>query len=464
MAGTDRWRNIAVILFVASLCSFAEAAEVRLKLPKKAKPTPVQELNLAGVKALNHNDIATARRDFYRAYLLDPDDPFTLNNLGYIAELDGEVSRAQKFYDLAAATGSSAVVKLSSNPEVEGKEVSKIAGGTVSSSLRVNRDNVAAMGLIMKNRAPEAELLLRKDLVIDPRNPFTLNNLGYVLEKEGELEQAARLYQQASASGSNEKVIVALNRSWHGRSISEVAGKNATAARSQLDSEGTEERVARLNLRGVSALNRNQPAQARSYFQEAARLDPGNAFSLNNMGYLAETEGDQETADFYYQKARTAYRNTARVALATHKSMQGMQLASVASENQQSVESAEERQLAALRAQGVPPLPLRTRDQAFVREPAARPRPAPEIPVRIVAEDNPPAERPQSMAAPAGQRAATPAQPKPATVGSAAAARAPSAAASRPAGTEAVRTTQPTSDDQQPLLPVIPDEAPAPRR
>ena len=90
---------LAILLAVAS----AHAADINIKIPKRTKPTPVQSLNQQGVKALGKNDISAAKRAFYHAYLLDPDDPFTLNNLGYVAELDGEIDKAQKFYDLAAA-------------------------------------------------------------------------------------------------------------------------------------------------------------------------------------------------------------------------------------------------------------------------------------------------------------------------------------------------------------------------
>src|SRR5581483_7611810 len=49
-------------------------------------------------------------------------------------------------------------------------------------------------------------------------------------------------------------------------------------------------RVARLNLQGVSAMNRNEPKLARRYFEQAYKLDPEHAFTLNNMGYLGEQE------------------------------------------------------------------------------------------------------------------------------------------------------------------------------
>ena len=56
------------------------------------------------------------------------------------------------------------------------------------------------------------------------------------------------------------------------------------------------EQVAELNLRGVSAINRNDLHTADADFRKAYALDPSNAFTLNNVGYVAELEGDQETA------------------------------------------------------------------------------------------------------------------------------------------------------------------------
>jgi Flp pilus assembly protein TadD len=464
---------LAGLLVMLLAVSAAQGAELRVTIPKRSKPTPVQQLNQEGVKALENKDIAHAKRAFYRAYLLDPDDPFTLNNLGYVAELDGELDKAQKFYDLSAASGSNAAIAFSSNPQLEGKKVSQVAGSALSASMQVNRLNIDAMGLLAKERAPEAEVELRKALALDPRNPFTMNNLGYALEKEGELEQAVNCYTMAAASRSDEKVVVAFNRSWRGRPITEIANTNAKAARRELSAEGsTEAKVTRLNLRGVSALNRNQPVLAREYFRQAYKLDPDNAFSLNNMGYMAEVDGDRETADEYYAKARGAERNSSRVTLATRKNIEGLKLAWVADENRESVEAAQEKQLAVLRAQGFPPLPLRTRDKSIVSEPATPPVPEPETPVRIVAEDNPPPE-PPAMAAPARRSGAV--QPN-ATLNAVPARTAtpdvqfapsrvqpePQAVAPAPAPAP-VPTMQTAPEDETPLLPVIPDEYPSRR-
>ncbi len=68
--------------------------------------------------------------------------------------------------------------------------------------------------------------------------------------------------------------------------------------------------MARLNTQGIAAINRNDYKQARQDFQQAYRLDPKNAFAFGNMGYLAELDGDRETADYYYGKASKALQST----------------------------------------------------------------------------------------------------------------------------------------------------------
>src|SRR5262249_14011417 len=102
--------------------------------------------------------------------------------------------------------------------------------------------------------------------------------------------------------------------SWRGRPISEIASDNAKKAQRALaEDTSVEARLTRFNLRGVSALNRNDRKAAREYFQQAYKLNPRNSFTLNNMGYLAELDGDRETANSYYMQARNAENNGAIV-------------------------------------------------------------------------------------------------------------------------------------------------------
>jgi Flp pilus assembly protein TadD len=362
-----RWILIGSLALAVSAPLFAQ--DVRIKLPKRSKPTPVQALNQDGVKAIEKHNYERAKKLFYKAYLLDPNDPFTLNNLGYIAELDGDLDRAQRFYSLAAEQPSEAVIERSSNPDLKGKEVADVAGNAVDRQMEINRHNVYAMGLLIKDRAPEADLVLQKALALDPQNPFTLNNLGFAKEKEGELEQAMKYYSQASATGSNDPVIVTINKDWRGKPIREIAENNAKAVRKELTKgETADTRVARLNLRGVSAINRNDRKLARQYFEQAYKLDPNNAFTLNNMGYAAEMDNDRETAEYFYGKAREGNRSDSKVALATRKDMEGQRMGAVAAVNDQTISDAQQRDLEARRRQGGT-VALLKRDNSKVVEP-----------------------------------------------------------------------------------------------
>lgn len=330
--------TISTLLLVALL--HAEEKTLRISIPKRSKPTPVQALNRDGVKAVEKRDYAKAKKLFYKAYLLDPDDPFTLNNLGYIAELEGDVDRAQRFYQLSQDQKSQATVDRASNDDIKGKTVAEVAGHAQTGNVQSNVLNVQAISLLNKDRVSEADAILQKALRIDPRNPFTLNNMGYTKEKEGELEAAINYYRAAADVNSDEPVIVTVNKSWRGRPISKVAANNAKKVQSALAKEdSTDQRVARLNQQGVSALNRNDRVQALKYFTQAYKLKPEDAFALNNMGYVAELNGDRESANFYYGKAREADNHERHVTLATRAEDEGKKLEEVANNNDNKTEA-----------------------------------------------------------------------------------------------------------------------------
>lgn len=376
-------RRLVLVPLLLSALTFAAGADdhdVRISIPKRTKPTPVQKLNQDGVKEVQKHDYKRAKMLFYKAYLIDPNDPFTLNNLGYIAELEGQADRAQRYYDLAQAQGSDAVVYKSTERAAIGKPVDQIAGMAADSKMQVNRINVYAIGLLQKDQAPEADLALQKALQLDPANPFTLNNLGYAREKEGELEDAYKYYSQAASQHSDTPIVVTINKNWRGKGISQIAEGNANKVRSLMDHEQSiPAQVARLNTRGVAAINRNDYKLARQYFEKAYELDKRNAFALNNMGYLAEMDGDKETADYYYDKARAADQSSMKVAYASRKDVEGMKLSAVAGDSDDAVNKATEEEAALRRAEGGPVV-LRYRNNQPVMEPAVPPKPLPENP------------------------------------------------------------------------------------
>ncbi len=318
----------------------ASAKELRITIPRSSKLTPVQRLNREGVEAARKHQVEKAQALFYKAYLYDPGDPFTLNNLGYVAELQGDAERAHKFYTLAEKQDCDAVISLSTLNDLQGKPMLYALQDLKDASMRLNRMNVEAIELLMQSRSFEAELLLKRALALDPNNPFTLNNLGVAEEATEDLEGAAEHYGMAANSHSSEAIVVSPKRSWRGKPISEMAAGSLDRVQKQLKTMGPDKaRASMLALRGVTAINGNDWEAAKQDFLQAYSLDPTSAFSLNNLGYIAEKNGDLETAQFYYAKARKADDATAPVGLATQSSAQGQRLIAVATDSGQKVDT-----------------------------------------------------------------------------------------------------------------------------
>ncbi|HET7208016.1 MAG TPA: tetratricopeptide repeat protein [Terriglobales bacterium] len=379
--------------------------DLKITLPKHSRLTPVQKLNREGVKQIEKRHIEKAKKLFYQAYLLDPNDPFTLNNLGYTSELEGDADRALRYYELSAKNASDATIDVASRPDLRGKPLQDAFTNLNSAELKANKANVEAISLVGKGRIAEAEDALRRALAGAPHNPFTLNNMGYVMEAEGDLQSALKYYSAAASLHSTEVILVAPNEKWRGKPISEIAAQNAKLVSETIArGEDLQARVARLNLRGVAALNHNDPNAARQFFQEAYKLDPNNAFSLNNMGYVAEMNGDRETAETYYADARAAADRNFVVTYASRREAEGKPVGSVAQQNENDTESAIEALQQARRREGEPMPQLKRRDNTVVPEPELNkpapplngvtppPLPPPEVPDRV--------QQPQSQGPP----------------------------------------------------------------
>ena len=347
------------------------AGDLKIALPRRSSPTPVQRLNQEGVAAVNKRQYEKAASLFYKAYLYDPTDPFTLYNLGYISEREGQLDRARKFYALASQQATDAVIARSDSPTLKGKPMRVALNGLQDASMQANRDNVEAIQLLSEGRASEADLLIRKTLAVDPHNAFTLNNLGVALEAEGKWEEALTYYAAAAKIHSTAPVVVTVNSQGRGQPISELAAQSEKRLRRRLGSgEPNQSKAARLALQGVSAVNRNDWTEAEQDFRQAYALDPQGATALNNIGFVAERNGDMETARFFYQRAQQAPDADRRVTLATRRGAEGWSLSSVAENSDQSVGS----QMAAenvsrRRQQG--PVQLKRRDGTPVTSPSS---------------------------------------------------------------------------------------------
>ncbi|MFP5236547.1 MAG: tetratricopeptide repeat protein [Acidobacteriota bacterium] len=341
-------------LMVVSTAAYGKDAHV-LYWPRRSQLTPVQRLNREGVEAVRKHDYEKAERLFYKAYLYDPADPFTLNNLGYISEVEGQLERAQKFYDLAAEQGSNADIDLSNEKHLEGQPMKAALIDLKDVPMRVNRMNLDAMRLLSKNRGFEAVALLQSALTLEPQNAFTLNNLGVANEAIGDLDSALRDYDKAAALHSSAPAAVTLDRSYRGRSISSMARESAKRLeRRRRSLDPAEAKAVMFTLQGVHAVNQNDWPAARAAFLHAYALDPSSAFCINNRGYVAEHDGDLETAQFFYAKARKAQDAAARVGLATTMAAEGQPLTVVATDSNDKVDTALDVYSQQRRQQGAP--------------------------------------------------------------------------------------------------------------
>lgn len=312
-----------------------------IKIPMRSQLSPVQRLNREGVEAIKKHEYEKAESIFYKAYLYDPADPFTLNNLGYVSELEGQLERARRFYELASEQGSDANIDLSSAKPLQGKPMKSALVDLQDAAMRVNRTNVNAMRLLSEDQPFEAIAVLKFALSLDSKNPFTLNNLGVASEAAGNFEAALRYYLEAASTRSAEPVVISLDRSWRGKPVSAAAESSADRLQKRLqNSQQAETQAIMFTIRAVYAANENNWPGAREDFLRAYSLDPQSAFSLNNRGYVAEKDGDLETAQFFYEKARKASNAGDRVGVATDASAQGKHINLVAADSNQKVDSA----------------------------------------------------------------------------------------------------------------------------
>ena len=359
---------------IAILGSQAWAGDVlTIKIPRHSELTPVQKLNREGVEAVKKREYEKAASLFYKAYLYDPSDPFTLNNLGYISELQGELDRAHKFYELASEQGCNANIDMSNAKNLEGKPMQAAFESLQDVPMRVNRMNVDAIDLLEQSRGFEAVALLHKALALDPQNPFTLNNLGVADETIGDFDDAKRSYNASAQQHSSESIVITLDGVWRGKAVSATAAASEKRLEERLKKmNDAEEHAVLLTLRGVAATNQNNWLAARENFLQAYSLDPGSAFSLNNRGFVAEKDGDLETAEFFYDKARKAHDSNVRVGLATQHGAEGKRLVTVATESDHQVDG-ELDQYSQERRRQTGPIELTPRGAAFGGDSSASP-------------------------------------------------------------------------------------------
>ena len=221
----------------------------------EASPMRVNSINLHAIRLLSQNRGAEAAALLEQARSLEPENPYTLNNLGVAEESMGDYDKAMRFYAAAAHSASSNTIVVTGDRAWQGKPVSEMAaanyrrlegraqgtGGVISQADLLNRRGVAAEN---QNDWQSAKQDFLQAYTLDPSNAFSLNNRGFVAEMDGDLESAEFFYEKAlRAGGADIRVGLATEPSAQGQPLSRVATESDQKVDGALDIYSRERRL-----------------------------------------------------------------------------------------------------------------------------------------------------------------------------------------------------------------------------
>jgi len=78
---------------------------------------------------------------------------------------------------------------------------------------------VEAVRLLSQDAPGKRMLFLQNALTLDPKNGFTLNNLGVAKEAEGEYADALKYYAAAADSHTAQTVVVSMDPAWRRKPV-----------------------------------------------------------------------------------------------------------------------------------------------------------------------------------------------------------------------------------------------------
>jgi len=215
--------------------------------------------NNIGVYLLNKGEYDEAAGYFRRALEVSPGHRNAIDNLMLVLELKREARESTLPPTRAQLENIEDIAR-----EIEFLNETGKRQGTAG-----NYD--AAIGLF--NRAVE----------LDPNYAETYNNLGYVYFIKGDMDFAEEYFKKAlEADPGHESARANLEIVARQKKIMKVNDLNARGIRKGLEGD----------MDGAAVL-----------FEEAIAVDPANAESYNNMGYLYSLKEDYARAESYFKKA-----------------------------------------------------------------------------------------------------------------------------------------------------------------
>jgi len=210
--------------------------------------------------------------------------------LGRLAEEDGQIDEAKKWFHEAAAGGSPAAMNAIGL-------LAHTAGDLIRARNWYEKaaNNGYSMALNNLGTVSEDPEEARKWLEagVKAGNSLAMFNLGLILQESGEEKQASELFL-ASAELGDSNAMLQLG------SIAENAGDLQEARNWYLRAIEMEDIQAMCNL-GLLEHNAGDLVEAKRHYENA--LTHGEFWPLNNLGRIAELQGDNSSARQFYEKA-----------------------------------------------------------------------------------------------------------------------------------------------------------------
>jgi Tfp pilus assembly protein PilF len=122
-------KKLASLVVLVSLVALAACCTTAPN--QNANPNPNQTQRLLGqaVDSLKQGDTARYKEIVQKAYADDPNDPFVINNMGLVAEMDGNTHQAKEYYWLAWQRADSLTVLTTNDGQYQGKLLKDVALG-----------------------------------------------------------------------------------------------------------------------------------------------------------------------------------------------------------------------------------------------------------------------------------------------------------------------------------------------